>query len=89
LATRGLQPRPTCLANMEYHLLLRISQTVNPDPPPSRSAVYNYKIIKGFRPLMITLARLLDTLSLLLISYENSERLKFILKEILMRSLSV
>ena len=66
LATRGIQSRPTCLANMEYHLLSRIAQTVCPDPPPGWSVVYNYKIIKGFRPLMITLARLLDTLSLLL-----------------------
>ena len=66
LATRGSQPRPTCLANMEYHLPLRISQTANPDPPPSWSAVYNYKIIQSFRPWIITLARLLDTLSLLL-----------------------
>ncbi len=34
LATRGSQPRPTGLANMEYHLPSRISQTANPDPPP-------------------------------------------------------
>jgi hypothetical protein len=35
MATRGSQPRSTGLANMEYHLLSRISQTANPDPPPS------------------------------------------------------
>jgi len=34
LATRGIQSRSTCLANMEYQLLLKIAQTVCPDLPP-------------------------------------------------------
>ena len=68
LATRGIQSRSTCLANMEYHLPLRIDQTVCPDSPPGWSMIYNHQILKASDPLYFPL-RTPNTLSSLLIKW--------------------
>ena len=51
LATRGIQSRSTCLANMEYHMRSKIAQTVCPDLPPGWSMIYNHQILKASDPL--------------------------------------
>ena len=68
LATRGIQSRSTCLANMEYHMRSKIAQTVCPDLAPGWSMIYNHQILKASDPLYFPL-RTPDTLSSLLIKW--------------------
>ena len=72
LATRGIQSRSTCLANMEYQLLLKIAWTVCPDLPPGWSMIYNHQTLKASDLLCFPLWTP-DTLSSLLIKMVAGE----------------
>ena len=72
MATRGIQSRSTCLANMEYHLRSKIARTVCPDLPPGWSMIYNHQALKASDPLYF-LYKTPDTLSSLLIKMVAGE----------------